>query len=318
MAPLSFSVVIPTYDRPEQLARCVASVGRIERSSDSIEIIVVNDGGTEPDAARLGALAGQIPLTVVSQHHRGPGAARNNGVAHASGEYIVLLDDDCLVPPEWLTNLATVVRGEPDAMVGGRTVNVLTANPFSEASQTLVDYLYDYYNAPAAGRTPLFASNNVVFPAAAFRAIGGFDESFRSAEDRELCRRWHERGGRSVFTASVVVLHSHRLALFSFLRQHFTYGRGAFHYWESKSPGIRGLRMERRSFYTEMLPFPLRQHRARPVLLGFLIGMTQLANAAGFAFEAGRRVRGTGGKPLRSAMLPAQLRPAEHDGASAL
>ena len=290
MAPI-FSVVIPTYNRPSQLSRCVESIGRQEAGRESIEAIVVNDGGSEPDKAELVDVANGISLTIMSQQRRGPGAARNAGAFHVHGEYVVLLDDDCLLPPDWYERASASIARNPDCMIGGHTLNLLSKNRFAEASQTLVDYVYSYYNDPHEKRTPLFTSNNMIFPAALFRAIGGFDESFRAAEDRELCRRWHRHGYRSVYDASVVVHHAHDLRFASLLRQHFTYGRGALPYWQQESGGLRHLEVEPFAFYRGMLSFPFKAKRHTPASLAALIFMTQIANALGFAFEAARILR---------------------------
>ena len=286
-----FSIVIPTYDRPAQLARCVESIGKLDIARNCVEVIVVNDGGLTPDSPRLRRLANGIDLVVISESRRGAGAARNTGAAHARGEHIAFLDDDCLLPADWGSRLSAALHANPDCMVGGLTLNHLESNLLSEASQTLVDYVYSYYNDPAANRTPLFTSNNMTVPAMTFRALGGFDESFRAAEDRELCRRWHEQGLRIVFDPALVVLHAHSLSLVSLLRQHFTYGRGALPYWEKKSAGLRDLKVEPLRFYLGMLSFPFRARRRHAPLLSLLIGITQIANAAGFTFAAAQRVR---------------------------
>ncbi|HMA20388.1 MAG TPA: glycosyltransferase family 2 protein, partial [Gemmatimonadaceae bacterium] len=79
--------MIPTYNRPVQLARCIESIGRLGAMKNCVEIIVVNDGGVTPDASQLLSLAGGIDLVVISQSRKGAGAARNNGAAKARGEH---------------------------------------------------------------------------------------------------------------------------------------------------------------------------------------------------------------------------------------
>jgi GT2 family glycosyltransferase len=286
-----FSIVIPTFNRPAQLARCIESIGKLETPGNWVEIIVVNDGGEAPDEAQLLSLARGIEMQIISQSRRGPGAARNRGVANARGEHIAFLDDDCHLPADWCNVLSSAVHEAGNCMIGGHTLNHLESNLLSEASQTLVDYVYGYYNDPDANRTPLFTSNNMIVPAMTFRALGGFDESFRTAEDRELCRRWHERGLRIVFDPALVVLHAHRLSLQSLLRQHFSYGRGALAYWQKKSAALRDLKIEPLRFYVGMLSFPFKARRRHAPLLSLLIGITQVANAAGFAFAAAQRFR---------------------------
>ena len=286
-----FSIVIPTFNRPASLERCVASIGKLECARQEVEVIVVNDGGSAPDGARLSALANGIRLRVLSQSRKGPGAARNHGAFTAAGKYLALLDDDCVIPADWAVHLSASTDRNPDGLLGGRTINLLSRNKFAEASQTLVDYVYSYYNEPGGDRTPLFTSNNMVIPAAIFRAFGGFDEAFRAAEDRELCRRLHNSGVRCSFDPSIVVYHANPLSLLTLIRQHFNYGQGALPYWEKNSRGVRDLKVEPLSFYAGMVSFPFRVKRNNAAALSALIALTQVANAAGFAFAAMQRLK---------------------------
>ena len=221
------SIVIPTYDRPAALARCLDGVAAMTGVPEDLEVIVVNDGGT-PVTALIERPCGQLDLTVVAQSHGGPAAARNAGLACARRPFVAFLDDDCVPGTGWIAALAARFAAVPDAAVGGRTLNALPANPFSTASQLLMDYLYAHHNGDD-GRVRFLASNNLAFPRDALRAIGGFDASFPRAagEDRELCDRWRHCGHRMTFAPEAVVHHAHPLGPRTFWRQHFDYGRGA-------------------------------------------------------------------------------------------
>ena len=98
------SVVIPTYDRPEMLARAVTSV--VEQRYDAIELIVVDDASPEPVAPMLEELPlDSLEASEVIRHetNRNGAAARNTGIRVATGEYIAFLDDDDVWHPEFLT-----------------------------------------------------------------------------------------------------------------------------------------------------------------------------------------------------------------------
>lgn len=281
-----FSVIIPTFNRPAELRRCMAAIAAVRYPRDRFEVIVVNDGGSPTALDDLIAIAGDLRLLILSERNGGPARARNTGAAAAHGDFLAFIDDDCIPPPDWLIKLAAAVEREPDALVGGRTVNVLSENIFSRASQTLLDYVYRYYNEPAAGRTQFFASNNLAVSAGEFHQIGGFDDKFRTAEDRELCKRWHMNGGRFYYAPDVVMYHAHRLNLASLNQQHFAYGRGALPYWKKFSAlEPYGIRVEPPDFYAGMLRFPFTQGERHPALLSALILMSQISNAAGFAVE---------------------------------
>jgi glycosyltransferase involved in cell wall biosynthesis len=281
-----FSIVIPTYSRPEALARCLRALGELDYPPARHEVIVVDDGSEGPSRHRIEAVCAETGARLVRTPHSGPAAARNTGSAHARGDYLAFVDDDCEPAPDWLARLAARFADEPDAAIGGRTLNGLPTNPYSTASQLLLDYLYIAYRDDGRGEPRFLASNNVAFPRRGFEAVGRFDLAFLLAagEDRELCDRWHESGRRLLYAPDAVVYHSHALTWSSFCRQHFNYGRGAFRFHRARRDRMRP---EGPRFYAGLIAWPFRERpRSRSVILSMLLVATQTANAAGFFFEA--------------------------------
>ena len=94
---------------------------------------------------------------VINQANAGPGAARNRGASEGRGELLAFTDDDCTPEPGWLANLESQLVAEPDCVAGGRMVNILRGfgNVCSASSQSLVSYLYTYYNRDPAARALL-------------------------------------------------------------------------------------------------------------------------------------------------------------------
>jgi glycosyltransferase involved in cell wall biosynthesis len=103
---MQFSVVIPTRNRPQALAACLASFARLDYPAGAWEIIVVNDGG---DGSLLTAVPSHLhhllPLKLIDAPHAGPAAARNRGAAAATFDHLAFTDDDCCVPQTGCTNL---------------------------------------------------------------------------------------------------------------------------------------------------------------------------------------------------------------------
>ena len=113
-------VVIPTCNRPAQLARCLASIEATRRPWP-IEVVVVDDGSATPLDAVLSPFQTTVAATLVRQSNSGSGVARNTGVAHADGRYIVFLDDDCALEHGTVVAFVEALHDEPGAIVGGRT-----------------------------------------------------------------------------------------------------------------------------------------------------------------------------------------------------
>jgi GT2 family glycosyltransferase len=276
----SCSVVVPTYERRAALRACLESLAAVDYPRERYEVVVVDDGGRAPLEGVVEPLRERMRVELVSQARAGPAAARNAGVARAGGELVAFTDDDCRPRPDWLRRLVERFRAAPDEATGGRTVNALPQNPFSRAAQLVIDVGYRQNNEGPATRR-WFTTNNLAVPAAGFRAVGGFDPSFRTAEDRDFCSRWLDHGLRMQYEPRAVVEHAHDLTLAGFTRMHFDYGRGAFRYHRERRRQSRPVRIEP-SFYVALAREARRANVLPPLLLW------HAANTAGFAWEWAR------------------------------
>ncbi len=291
------SIVVPTCRRNPQLARCLASIARLDYPSDLLEILVVDDGGEAqvPDEIRA-----QLPGVVVHRHdpaRQGPAAARNSGVARARGAIVAFIDDDCEADAGWLRELVLALDAHAGGACGGTVVNALEDNLFAEASQGLVSFLCSYYNAEPA-RATFFSSNNLAFSRAALIEAGAFDARYprAAAEDRELCNRWCQQGRPLVSAPRAIVRHAHALTAAGFLRQHYWYGTGAWRYQRARiARGGGRVPMEPLRFYGRLIAWPLSTQGWRGLPLSFLLVVAQIANAVGFFAEA---VNARAEKPL--------------------
>ncbi len=299
------SVIVPTYNRPKELGRALGALARQKHAS--FEVIVVDDGGRAPVDMLCAGFAPRLRVALIRQENAGPAAARNRGASEARGAILAFTDDDCAPRDDWIANLAAAVeQSKRPLLVGGRTLNALTGNLFSAASQDVVDFL----TLASDGGLPFVASNNIAVRRAAFVELGGFDASFPSAagEDRAFCRDWARRGWAIVHAPDAVVEHHHRLGPVGYFKQHKAYGRGArrFH-GDQLAERFRPFR--RVGFYARLVSHPLRQRAGwRGGARACLVAVAQVATVAGYLLEA-RRLRneaadGPGPLSLRPGIEP--------------
>ena len=281
------SIIIPTYERPERLAVCLKSLGRLDYPRERFEVIVVDDGSRQAPENVIAEFYGDFDVRLLTQIHAGPATARNTGAAQAKGEFLAFTDDDCEPAADWLQTLAQRFAETPNCAIGGRALNGLPGNPFSTASQMLIDYLYNYCNSNHR-RARFLASNNLALPAERFRTIGGFDTNFPCAagEDRELCDRWRHHGYGMIYAPEVVVQHSHFLRYQSFCKQHFNYGRAALYFHQVRARrGQRRIKLEPLRFYLNLLRYPfLHLQPGQSILIAMLLLLSQVGNAAGICW----------------------------------
>lgn len=212
--PMKFSIIIPTRNREVQLAQCLRAIEKLEYPRGQFEVVVVADGVkvAVPPGVRI----------VYQYPHGGPALARNLGASKADGEYLVFTDDDCQPSQHWLNVIESHLVADPRSIVGGSIRNAIPQNPYSTATQVIIDFLYQ--SAPQ-----FIATSNLTVSKRDFLELGGFDSSWRVAggEDREFCWRWIKSGRSLRLASDAVVDHYHELSLSSFWYQHFRYGQGA-------------------------------------------------------------------------------------------
>lgn len=115
------SIVIPSYRRPEPLARAIASCIAQQGVAGSFEIVVVDNDAAGSARAVVAAMAktSAVSIRYVGESRPGISHARNSGVANAAGHYLAFLDDDEEADPGWLAAfLATIRRCGADAVIG--------------------------------------------------------------------------------------------------------------------------------------------------------------------------------------------------------
>jgi len=189
------SVVIPTYQRLEQLSRCLDRLDPAVQSlaADQYEVIVTDDGR---EATAQSVIARRYPrVRWVAGPRRGPAANRNNGARAARGQFIAFTDDDCVPSGQWLSSFASAICDDVDVYEGKTTCGDGLKTPLDEAPLNL-----------SGG---CLWSCNLMVRAKTFAALGGFDEDFPNAwcEDVEFFVRLQRQQVRWRFIPQAVIDH---------------------------------------------------------------------------------------------------------------
>ena len=284
-----FSVVIPTYNRRDQLPGVLDALARQDLPREQFEVILIDDGGCVPVDEIVPSYNSRLQLTLVKRSHGGCAAARQTGIDLANGAFLAFTDDDCRPAADWLSRMQQHFLAHPLCAVAGPTVNALGRNAYSEASQIVVSILCSA-GSDAVGMIRFAPTSNIAFPAAQLSAVGGLQRAWRLAggEDRDLCARWWKAGFQIRFDPACKVYHEHRLSASSFALQHFRYGRGAWIFHRRTLPALgQSTRLyERLRFHAALLAAPFYAactcNRFR---LALALLLSQAATVAGFVTE---------------------------------
>jgi GT2 family glycosyltransferase len=212
------SVVIATYNGARTLRECCEALRRVRYAN--VEVIVVDDGSADGS----GRIADACGFRLITTENRGLAAARNTGIAAASGEIVVFLDDDAYPDPDWLTYLALEFEQGGFAGVGGPNLPVpndgLTADAVAAAPGGPTHVLLSDREAEH------IPGCNMAFRRSWLVEIGGFDARFRAAgDDVDLCWRVQEQGGKLGFAPAAMVWHHRRGSIRAYLNQQRGYGK---------------------------------------------------------------------------------------------
>ena len=214
------SVVVCAYEAAETIDDCLHSLSAL--TYPNVETIVVNDGSRDA----TGSLARQhAGVRVIDVPNGGLSAARNAGLAAATGEIVAYTDADCRVDPDWLTYLVQPMLVSDVAGAGGPNVvpaddpwvsQCVARAPGSPTHVMLDDRIAEH--VPGC---------NMAFRRDALLAIDGFNPVYvRAGDDVDICWRLQAKKLRIGFAPSALVWHHRRASVRAYWRQQVGYGEG--------------------------------------------------------------------------------------------
>jgi GT2 family glycosyltransferase len=237
---LLVSVVVPTYQRPELLRRCLRDLVAQTAAPDSYEIVVVDDASPEPVEPILAPEFRQAAPAVrwVRVERNSPALARNAGIEAARGDLILFIGDDIFANPRMVEEHLRI-HGSGSPRVAGlcrlETDPSLTDSAFARFWDP---FGFSHLKGDQVLDCHYFWTNNISVRRELLIRHGGFDTDFEVPhhEDVELGYRLQQAGLRIQYCDRLVGIHHHPFTLESACRM--MYGRGAaLHVLERKAPG---------------------------------------------------------------------------------
>jgi GT2 family glycosyltransferase len=234
------TVVVPTFRRPEGLARALGGLREQRDPGVPWELLVVDNDDAPGSESVFSSLTADLeaPARLVREPRRGAASARNAGIAAAEGDVIAFLDDDVVPAADWLSELvAPVLAGQCDGAGG-----LVRLDPTVPVPGWLGTDWRGYLSEYSRGETDhdIAEGDYVLSASAAFRTdllreLDGFDTALGPRpgvpmvdDDIDLCRRVMQAGRRIRYVPGAVVVHelpAHRLTRGYMLRRTYAQGR---------------------------------------------------------------------------------------------
>jgi len=223
-----YSIIIPSYNRAEEIDELLSSIKNLDEPSPKFECVIVDDGSTDntKDIVEEHQRDSEYLIRFIQQPNQGPGAARNNGMEQAEGDFFIFLDSDTLVDPHWLNAIDAAVKNGVDAF-GGPDGASEDFTPLQKAiNYSMTSFLT---TGGIRGKKNSIGkyyprSFNMGLSRKVYEGVGGFQEQ-QYGEDIDFSRRIYNTGSKVEFLEDAVVYHKRRSSLLSFITQVFKMGK---------------------------------------------------------------------------------------------
>jgi glycosyltransferase involved in cell wall biosynthesis len=221
-----YSVIIPAYNRPDEVDELLASLA--DQTYKDFEVLIVEDGSVTRCDGIVDNYRDRLHLHYFYKPNSGPGPSRNFGFEHAHGDYFVVFDSDCIMPPSYFQTVEESLRANRWDAWGGPDRAHERFTPIQQAmAYTMSSFLTTGGIRGKAVAVGSFQprSFNMGLSRHAFELTGGFRFS-HSAEDIELSIRMRQAGLKVGLITDAFVYHKRRATFAQFFKQVSNFGRG--------------------------------------------------------------------------------------------
>jgi len=219
-----FSIIIPVYNRPDEVDELLHSL--VEQTHQDFEVIIVEDGSQIPCRDIVRKYEHQFPVSYYVIPNGGPGQARNYGAKKAKGNYLIILDSDCILPPQYMEAIETGLKATYADAFGGPD---RASDSFTDIQKAINYSMTSFFTTGGirGGKKELDKfyprSFNMGIGRGVYEALGGFSR-MRFGEDIDFSIRIYEAGYKVALFRSAWVYHKRRTDWRKFYRQVYNSG----------------------------------------------------------------------------------------------
>lgn len=221
---MRYSIIIPVYNRPDEVDELLNSL--TQQTVRNFEVIVVEDGSSVTCEHVVKRYEQQLNIRYFNKPNSGPGQTRNYGAERSSGEYLLILDSDCILPPGYLAAIEEELKRQPADAFGGPD----RAHDSFTSTQKAINYAMTSFFTTGGirgGKKKMDKfyprSFNMGLKADVYRALGGFSK-MRFGEDIDLSIRIFKGGYSCRLFPEAWVWHKRRTDLKKFFKQVYNSG----------------------------------------------------------------------------------------------
>lgn len=221
-----FSLIIPVYNRPDEIEELLESLTQQVYTND-YEIVIIEDGSSVSCRHIIEKYIGLLTISYYYKENSGPGDSRNYGMKRAKGDYFIILDSDCVLPPDYLKSVHKNLEKEfVDCFGGPDTAHTSFTDVQKAINFAMTSFLTTGGIRGASEKMVKFQprSFNMGISATAFNATGGFG-NIHPGEDPDLSIRLWKAGFKTRLFQDSFVYHKRRIDWSKFYKQVNKFGK---------------------------------------------------------------------------------------------
>ena len=237
---MNYSIIVPVYNRPDEVDELLASLTR--QAYTDFEVVIVEDGSTVPCKEVCDKYADKLPVRYFMKPNSGPGQSRNYGAEQSKGDYLIILDSDVVLPDGYLAAVDEELQANPCDAFGGADASHPSFTPVQKAiSYSMTSFFTTGGIRGGKKKLDKFypRSYNMGIRREVYQQLGGFSK-MRFGEDIDFSYRIVEAGYQCRLFSEAWVWHKRRTDLKKFFRQVYNSGIARINL-EKRHPGTMKL-----------------------------------------------------------------------------
>jgi len=229
---MRYSIIVPVYNRPGEIDELLKSLTEV--TCKSFEVLIIEDGSSNTSENIVGQYKDTLDIHYYKKQNTGQGFSRNFGFKRAKGDYFVVFDSDCLIPPHYFDAVNETIEhhGGIDCW-GGPDRAHDSFTPVQKAINYSMTSLFTTGGTRGNRRhigTYHPRSFNMGISKEVYSKTGGYKIT-RMGEDLEFSIRIQKNGFNTFFINDAFVYHKRRTKFLQFYKQLFFFGRARINIW---------------------------------------------------------------------------------------
>ncbi|MDR1984464.1 MAG: glycosyltransferase [Prevotellaceae bacterium] len=221
---IQFSIVVPVFNRPYEIEEFLESLS--QQTDNDFEVIIMEGASTQPCDEICKEYSKVLDIKHTKNQITSRSIRRNIGIENAAGNYVILFDSDCILPPQYIATIRKQLTENYADCFGGPDNAHESFNKLQKAINYSMTSLFTTGGIRGAtSKTDKFLPRafNMGFSKEVYAKTGGYDEII--GEDIDLSMRIKEAGFSVRLIKDAFVYHKRRLTLKKFYKQTYTFGR---------------------------------------------------------------------------------------------